>query len=251
MHGDHIYGLMGLLATCGLAGKPQRIDIYGPSELDEYLQACSQHSHTRFPYPVEVHTVKRGVIFEDDEYVVSCNPLKHRVSAFGYRVMEKDRPGHFDVEKAAALGIPAGPLYGKLKRGESITLPAGRVINGAELCGPKERGRRIVYCTDTIYCDTAVELAQDADVLIHEATFAQADEELARQSWHSTTVMAAQVASAARVRRLMITHFSPRYTPGNAIEPDDLLREARAIFPNTEMARDFLTIEVPRRKPAE
>lgn len=250
MHGDHIYGLMGLLASCGLAGNPSRIDIYGPPKLDEYLKAAGRYSQTHFSYPVKVHTVKPGVVFEDEEFVVSCAPLTHRVPAFGYRVAEKDRTGRFDVERATALGIPSGPLYGRLKRGEVITLADGRVINGADLCGETQIGRKFVYCTDTIYCDNAVELATDADLLVHEATFAHQDAELAYQRLHSTSTMAAQVALAAQAKQLIMTHFSPRYAPGNAIVLNDLLQEAKAIFPNTLMAHDFLTHEIPRRSAA-
>jgi len=247
MHGDHTFGLMGLLASCGLAGNPERIDIYGPPDLDEYLRACSRYSQTHFSYPVKVHTVKPGVVFEDEEFSVSCAPLKHRVPAFGYRITERDRPGHFDVEKAKALGIPSGPLYGQLKRGEWVTLPDGQKINGAELCGQIEVGRKVVYCTDTVYCENAIELAHDADVLIHEATFAHQDAELAYQRLHSTSTMAAQVALTAHVKQLIMTHFSPRYAPGNSIELRNLLEEARSIFPNTQLASDFWTYEVPRR----
>lgn len=251
MHGDHTYGLMGLLASCGLAGNPTRIDIYGPPNLSEYLRACGRYSQTHFSYPVKVHTVQPGVVFEDDEYTVSCLPLTHRVPAFGYRIAEKDKPGRFNVEQATALGIPSGPLYGKLKRGERVTLPDGRMVNGADLCGETQVGRKFVYCTDTVYCDNAVELAQDADVLVHEATFAHQDAEMAYQRLHSTSTMAAQVALGAGVKQLIMTHFSPRYAPGNAIGLDDLLKEARAIFPNTIMAYDFLTQEIPRRRAAE
>lgn len=250
MHGDHIYGLMGLLASCGLAGNPSRIDIYGPPKLDDYLKASGRYSQTHFSYPVKVHTVQPGMVFEDDEFMVSCAPLTHRVPAFGYRVAEKNKPGRFDVERAAALGIPSGPLYGKLKRGETVTLPDGRMINGADLCGETQIGRKFVYCTDTIYCDSAVELAQDADVLVHEATFAHQDAELAYQRLHSTSTMAAQTALGAQAKKLIMTHFSPRYAPGNALSLEDLLGEARAIFPKTMMAHDFLTYDIPRRQPA-
>jgi ribonuclease Z len=247
MHGDHTYGLMGLLASCGLAGNPTRIDIYGPPKLDEYLKACAKFSQTHLAYPVKVHTVQPGLVLEDDEYTVHCAALTHRVPAFGYRIAEKDKPGRFDIEQATALGIPAGPIYAKLKRGEVITLPDGRVINGAELCGETQIGRKFVYCTDTIYCDNAVELAQDADVLVHEATFAHADAEMAYQRLHSTSTMAAQTALGAQVKQLIMTHFSPRYAPGNAIALPDLLTEAQAIFPATLMAKDFFTYEIPRR----
>lgn len=247
MHGDHIFGLMGLLATCGLAGHPTRIDVYGPEGLEDYVRASVRYTHTGFPYPLEIHTIEPGMLYEDEELVVSCLPLKHRIPAFGFRVTEKDKAGRFDVERAAALGIPAGPLYGKLKRGEQVMLPDGRTINGTDLCGPTEEGRKIVYCTDTMYSENAVELARDADLLIHEATYVEEDEALARRGQHSTAQMAARVALRARVRKLIITHFSQRYAFGNPIEPDALLAEARAVFPETEMARDFLVVEVPRR----
>lgn len=248
MHGDHIFGLMGLLASCGLAGNVEKVDIYGPSGLNDYIQAASRYSHTHFSYPIKVHTVRPGVIYEDEEFTVSCGLLHHRITAFGYRIAEKDRTGRFDVEQAKALQIPPGRIYGQLKRGETVTLEDGRVIKGTELCGPTEIGRKIAYCTDTIYCDGAVELAQDADVLIHEATFAHQDADMAFQRLHSTTTMAAQTALVAGVRKLLMTHFSPRYAPGNTLDFKDLLKEARAIFPCTDMAYDFMTYDVPRRR---
>ncbi|MBD2104806.1 ribonuclease Z [Leptolyngbya sp. FACHB-261] len=248
LHGDHIFGLPGLLASAGMAGNPSRIDLYGPSDLEDYLQGVLRPSQTRLGYPIKVHVVRPGLVFEDEHFQILCAPLKHRVTAFGYRIVEKDRPGRFDVEKAAALNIPSGPLYGKLKRGETVTLPDGRCINGAEFCAPPEVGRKVVYCTDTVYCDSAVELAKDADVLIHEATYAHQDAELAYQRLHSTSTMAAQVALGAGVKRLFLTHFSPRYAPGNPVKINDLLQEARMIFPSTEIAHDFLNYEVPRRQ---
>jgi ribonuclease Z len=248
LHGDHVYGLMGLLATCGMSGHAARVALYGPRGLEQYVSDVSRRTQLHTSYPLEVHTVTEpGTVFEDDEFTVTCAPLRHRLPAFGFRVTEKDRAGHFDVERARAEGIPPGPLYGRLKRGERVTLDDGRTFEGADFCGPDIRGRSVVYCTDTIYCRAAVELARDADLLIHEATFSAADEPLAQRSLHSTTEMAARVAHEAGVRQLVITHFSPRYFPGNRVEPQDLLREAREIFPQTEMAHDFLTVEVPRR----
>ncbi|MEH2051324.1 ribonuclease Z [Nostoc sp.] len=251
MHGDHIFGLMGLLATCGLAGNVERIDIYGPPGLNDYIQSASRYSYTHFSYPIKVHAIRPGIIYEDDDFTVSCGNLHHRITAFGYRVAEKDRTGRFDVEKAKELQIPPGRIYGQLKRGETVTLADGRVIDGAQLCGPTEIGRKIAYCTDTIYCDGAVELAHDADVLIHEATFAHQDADMAFQRLHSTTTMAAQTALAAGAHRLIMSHFSPRYAPGNTLELKDLLKEARAIFPRTDMAYDFMIHEVPRRREVE
>jgi ribonuclease Z len=248
LHGDHLFGLVGLLATAGMAGHASRIDIYGPRGLDDYVRDITRSTGTHFSYPAEVHIIETGVVFEDEEFNVSCGPLKHRIETYGYRVTERDRAGAFDVERARSLGIPSGPLYGRLKRGERVTLVDGREIDGRDFCGPTIKGRRVVYCTDTIYCRTAVELARDADLLIHESTYADADEDLAQRSLHSTAGMAARVALEAEAKHLVITHLSPRYAVGNALGPDDLLGEARAVFPNTELAHDFLTIEVARRK---
>ncbi len=244
MHGDHIFGLMGLLASCGLAGNTQRIDIYGPPGLDAYLQNCRKYSQTHFSYPIEVHTVSPGTIVEDKEFLVSCDRLEHRVTAYGYRVMEKNRPGRFDAEKAKKLGIPFGPLYGKLKKGEIVELPDGRTFRGAEFCGPMIEGRKVAYCTDTIFCDSAVSLSQGVDVLIHESTFAHQDAEMAYERLHSTSTMAAQVALMAQVNHLFLTHFSPRYAPGNPLQLEDLLLEAKAIFPNTDLAYDHLSHDI-------
>jgi ribonuclease Z len=238
MHGDHTFGLMGLIASCGLAGTGQPIDIYGPEGLKEYLQATAKYSYMHFGDRLKIHPVKTGVLYEDDEFVVSCQLLKHRVPAHGYRVVEKDRPGMFNLEKAQSLGIPPGPVYGKLKQGQTITLEDGRQINGKDLCGVPEVGRKFVYCTDTVFCEGAVALAQDADVLIHEATFAHQDAQMAFDKMHSTSTMAAQVALLAGVKQLIMTHFSPRYAPGNPIQLDNLKQEARAIFPQTKLAYD-------------
>lgn len=248
MHGDHTFGLMGLIASSGLAGNAQPINIYGPPGLGEYLDACAKYSYINLGSRLQVHTVKPGLVYEDSEFTVTCKLLKHRVPAYGYRIAEKDRPGKFNVEKAKALGIPSGPIYGKLKQGATVTLEDGRQINGQDLCDEPEMGRKVIYCTDTVFCDAAVELAQDGDVLIHEATFAHQDAGLAFERLHSTSTMAAQVALLAQVKQLIITHFSPRYAPGNPLQLDNLKREARAIFPHTKLAYDFYTYVVPRRR---
>ncbi len=248
MHGDHIFGLMGLIASCGLAGTAQNIDLYGPEGLEEYLRACSKYAYMDLFRRIRVHQVNPGIVYADGEFEVSCLRLKHRVPTHGYRIVETNRPGKFNVAKAKALGIPSGPIYGQLKRGETVILADGRRICGQDLCEAAEVGRKIAYCTDTIFCDTAVELAEDADLLIHEATFAHQDAQLAFERLHSTSTMAAQVALAAGVKQLILTHFSPRYAPGNAISWNDLLQEAKAIFPHSRIAYDFFSYEIPRRR---
>jgi len=249
MHGDHVFGLPGLLASLGLAGTCSGIDLYGPDPLRDYLEGVLRTSSTRIGYPLRSHRVKEAarsgsLLLDDGDISVRCTPLTHRVPAYAYRVDQKPRPGRFDVEKARALGIPPGPIYAELKAGRSVSLDDGRIINGASLCGPERPGCSLVYCTDTVFSEAAVELAAGADLLIHESTFAHAEAEMAVARQHSTSTMAAQTALAAGVKQLMLTHLSPRYMPGNPVTPDDLLAEARAIFPATELARDFLSVEL-------
>ena len=249
MHGDHVFGLPGLLASLGLAGTCNGIDLYGPDPLRDYLEGVLRTSSTRIGYPLRSHRVKDAassgaLLLDDDDITVRCTKLIHRVPAYAYRVDQKPRAGRFDVEQARALGIAPGPVYAELKAGREVVLDDGRVINGASLCGPERPGCSVVYCTDTVFSKAAVALAQGADLLIHESTFAHAEAEMAFARQHSTSTMAAQTALAAGVKQLMLTHLSPRYVPGNPVTPDDLLNEARAIFPNTELAKDFLSVEI-------
>jgi len=249
MHGDHVFGLPGLLASLGLAGTCSGIDLYGPDPLRDYLEGVLRTSSTRIGYPLRSHRVKDAaasgaLLLDDDDITVRCTKLIHRVPAYAYRVDQKPRAGRFDVEQARTLGIPPGPIYAELKAGREVVLDDGRIINGASLCGPERAGASVVYCTDTVFCEAAVELAAGADLLIHESTFSHGEAELAIARQHSTSTMAAQTALAAGVQQLVLTHLSPRYMPGNPMTPDDLLAEAQAIFANTRLARDFLSIDV-------
>jgi ribonuclease Z len=253
MHGDHVFGLPGLLASLGLAGSCTGVDLYGPDALRDYLEGVLRTSSTRIGYPLRIHRVGEAarsgeLLLDDDDLTVRCTRLTHRVPAYAYRVDRRPRPGRFDVERARALGIPPGPIYAELKAGRRVTLADGRVIDGRELCGAERPGSSVVYCTDTVFCEAAVELARGADLLIHESTFSHGEAELAFARQHSTSTMAAQTALAAGVKRLALTHLSPRYVAGNPMTPDDLLNEARAIFPATVMARDFLSLEVEEKE---
>jgi ribonuclease Z len=249
MHGDHVFGLPGLLASLGLAGTCPGIDLYGPDPLRDYLEGVLRTSSTRIGDPLRTHKVRQAaaagtVVFADDEIQVRCAPLTHRVPAYAYRVDQKPRAGRFDIEQARQLGIPPGPIYAELKAGRTVTLEDGRIINGASLTGPERPGASVVYCTDTVFCEAAVELARGADLLIHESTFSHGEAELAIARQHSTSTMAAQTALEAGVKQLVLTHLSPRYMPGNPQGPDDLLAEARAIFAETIVAKDFLSLDV-------
>ena len=250
MHGDHVFGLPGLLASLGLAGNSNEgIDLYGPDPLESFLKGALANSSTRIGYPLQVHRVrpaaeKGSVVFEDADLIVRCTPLTHRVPAYAYRVEQKPLAGRFDIDQARALEIPPGPVYAQLKRGETVILSDGRTIDGTSLCGPERPGVSVVYCTDTVFSEAAVKLARGADLLIHESTFAHAESKMAFQKQHSTSTMAAQTAAEAGVGQLVLTHLSPRYVPGNSVTPNDLLQEAQAIFPNTVLAKDFLTLDV-------
>ena len=249
MHGDHIYGLPGLLATLGLSGNSNGIEIYGPSELRNFVISALNNSYCKLSFPLRFIEVEdfaslNKVLFESDKIEVHCACLKHRLPAYGYRVREKDKPGIFDIKKAKDFKIPPGPIYSELQSGKKVVLKDGRSFNGKEFCGPPRKGECFVYCTDTVFSESAVNLSKNADLLVHESTFSKEDEKMAYEKLHSTTIMAAKTALLSNAKKLIITHLSPRYTQRSPIKPSDLLEEAQKIFPNTYLAKDFLTAEI-------
>ena len=249
MHGDHIYGLPGLLATLGLSGNSSGIQIYGPKELRFFITSALNSSSCQLSYPlnyveVEDYASQNKILFENDKVKVNCACLKHRLPAYGYRVSEKDKPGIFNIKKAELMKIPPGPIYSELQQGKTVKLENGRSLNGKEFCGPPRKGESFVYCTDTVFSESAVSLSKNADLLVHESTFSKEDEKMAYEKLHSTTIMAAQTALLSNAKKLIITHLSPRYTNRSSITPSDLLKEAQKIFPNTYLAKDFLTSEI-------
>ena len=233
LHGDHLFGLPGLLASMSLNARDKPLALYGPAGIAEFMRALPLY-HTSFD--VEIHELAPGRVRRGDGYSVDAAPLVHSAACFGFRVVEDDRPGEFDVARAVALGLPPGPAYSRLRRGE----PVGEV-KPSDVLGPARPGRRIVYCTDTRPCDNAIELARGATLLIHESTYSSDMAEEAVQRFHSTAAEAAAVAREAEVERLIITHISPRYT-----EPSALLAEACQVFAQTELAEDFACFDVVR-----
>ena len=249
MHGDHIYGLPGLLATLGLSGNSSGIEIYGPTELRGFITTALNSSYCKLSFPldfieVEAYASQNQILFESDKVKVNCSALKHRLPAFGYRVSEKDKPGIFNVKKAEYMKIPPGPIYSELQKGKLVKLEDGRSFNGKDFCGPPRKGKSFVYCTDTVFSERAVSLSKNADLLVHESTFSKEDEKMAYKKLHSTTIMAAKTALLSNTKKLIITHLSPRYTNKSSVTPRDLLKEAQKIFPNTSIAKDFLTAEI-------
>ncbi len=242
-HGDHVNGLPGLLGSLTLNQRNAPLDIYGPKGLERWFR-CLHDLHILRPgFPVRLHEIEEaGTILERRHLRFEAHPLNHRVDAWGYALVEDARPGRFDVERAQQLDIPAGPLYGELQRGHDIELEDGRVISPSQVLGPERPGLKISYCTDTVPCDGATELAQNADVLVHEATYPAGEERKAHKRGHSTAGDAARCAQQGGARRLILTHISQKY-----LHLDEFADGAREIFDNTEVARDFSTFEIKRR----
>ncbi len=252
LHGDHCFGLPGLLASRSLsASSGTPVTLYGPMGIEELVRGALERTQTRLGYPLRFQRVEEGCILDDGEMTVRAMLLPHRMESYGYAFREHDRVGAFDAARAAALGIPFGPVYGALKRGETVTLPDGRCFDGREFVGPDQPGRCVTYTGDTMASPRVEELARTADVLIHEATYAEADRGLAARGAHSTAVDAARAAKAAGVGRLILTHISSRYEAESSPGPGLLLEEARAIFHNTSLARDFAIFDVPRNEAAQ
>jgi ribonuclease Z len=243
LHGDHFNGLPGLLSTMGLDRRTRGLELTGPRGIGEYLSLLERLRVAFLTYPVALREFsslpESTFVYETPEYSVSALALDHRLFALGYRVDERPRPGRFNVENARNLGVPEGPLWGRLQAGDDVRLDDGRLVRSSDILGPPRPGKSVAYCLDTRPCAMSVELARDVDLLIHEATYTEEFAAEAQQYGHSTAAQAARTARDAGARRLLITHFSTRYS-----DPMPLLHEARAIFPDTVVAEDLVEIEV-------
>ncbi|MGH7713042.1 MAG: ribonuclease Z [Gemmatimonadaceae bacterium] len=240
-HADHFLGLPGLLRTMALQGRSEPMHLWGPPGANRFLKQAASLGAERPTFPLQIHELEPGAVAKRGDYSIVAVPAVHRgPTALTYGLVEDERRGRFNPERARELGIPEGPLWGRIHRGESVSLDDGRVIEPGALVGPTRHGRRIVITGDTRPCDATVELARGADLLVHEATFAEEEAERARETGHSTAREAADVAARAGVRRLVLTHLSARYTR----DTTDLEREARAAFPATIIARDGMEIDV-------
>ena len=242
LHGDHVLGLPGFLYTLSMLNRKDPVKVIGPKGTIEFVDSLLSLKIGRIGFDVYVSEVSEGLIYESREYVVEAVEADHTVPALAYRLREKDRPGKMNVEYLERIGLPRGPLWGRLQRGEEVEF-RGRVIRPEEAVGPPRPGRRIVYTGDTRPSEKIVEFARGADVLIHDATLGPEFEEEAAEDGHSTVNQAAEVALKAGVKRLYLFHISPRYE-GNE---DALLLEARKIFPESYLAEDLLKYEVPPR----
>jgi ribonuclease Z len=240
-HADHLLGVTGLLRTMGLQDRTMPLQLYGPKGAARVLGAAITLGIERNKFPVEILEIRPGDRLARDQYDIVVFETEHRADTVGYALVEHTRLGRFNPERARALGIPEGPLWGQLHKGQTVTLPDGRTVGPGELVGGPRSGRKLVYTGDTRPYLPVIEASRGADLLVHEATFGGDELERAHETGHSTASEAARVAVEAGARRLVLTHISSRYNR----DTSELLAEARAVFPDTVIARDGMTVEVP------
>ncbi|MDG5766641.1 ribonuclease Z [Balneolales bacterium ANBcel1] len=241
MDGDHIFGLFGLMSTLQLQRRAKPLTIIGPVGLKKMIDAVFKATSLKIEYEVHFNELKSDfeheVVLERDDFYVEARPLKHTTFCIGYRLQEKDKPGKVDAAKAAEAGITEDAHFKALKAGEDVTLEDGSVVHSADIVGDPRPGESFVYVTDTEFCENAVRLAENATILYHEATFGEPLKEKAEDTGHSSAQDAAIVAKTARVDRLVIGHFSARYSNQFL-----LLKEARGVFEKTWLAYELRPI---------
>ncbi len=240
-HADHYLGLIGLVRTLGLQGRTDPMRFFGPRGAKRILGAAMGMGMERSTFEFEIIEVEAGDTLDRGEYVLRAFPAEHGGACLGWALVEHDRLGRFNPDRARELGVPEGPMWGKLQRSQSVTLDDGRVITPETIVGAARPGRKLVYTGDTRPCAATIEAAAGADLLIHEATFGDEEAERAVETQHATAREAGQVAKMAGVKQLALTHLSARYSR----DPSPLLAEAREVFPNAVIAKDGMVIDVP------
>jgi ribonuclease Z len=240
-HADHFLGIIGLVRTLGLQGRTEPFRLTGPKGGRKLLEQALALGVERQPFEVEIVEVEPDQVLARDGYDLKVFRVEHGGGAVGYAIVEQDRLGRFDPDRARELGVPEGPLWGKLQRGQAVRLDDGREVTADTIVGPPRPGRKLVYSGDTRPCAATIEMARGANLLVHEATFGEEEKDRAKETGHATAREAAEVARMAGVRRLVLTHLSARYSRDPAILAD----EARAVFAETVVAKDGFEIEVP------
>ena len=245
LHGDHLYGLPGLVTTLALLERTDPLTIAGPAGLEAVMRAMPGLKGDWLPFDVRYVELEEGfthaVVYEDEDVTVEARPLEHRVFCAGYRYQERTRPGSVDGDAARAAGVTEGWQFEALKRGEPVTLGDGTRLSPDGLVGPPRPGGAFAYVLDTVPCEGGRRLAHHADLVMHEATFGEGHAARAAEVAHSTARQAAEVARDAQAVRLLLTHFSARYA-----DPAELVAEARGVFPATDAAEELARYEVRR-----
>ncbi|MFD1610060.1 ribonuclease Z [Oceanobacillus luteolus] len=241
LHGDHIFGLPGLLSSRSFQGGEDTVTVYGPEGIKEFIKTALHVSKSHLNYPISIVEIKDGTIIDEDNFTIYVKELEHGIPSFGFRIVEKDAPGELLVEKLKAQGIPSGPLYGEIKKNEQVHTKEFGTLYRENFIGPDKKGKIITILGDTRYNQNFTTFIENSDLLIHEATFNAEQKDLAYRYFHSTIEQAAMLAKEGNVKHLIITHISSRYLEQ---DHDDLLKEARNIFPNTDLAMDFYHFKI-------
>ncbi|MDX8046057.1 ribonuclease Z [Gracilibacillus sp. S3-1-1] len=236
LHGDHIFGLPGLLSSRSFQGGENPVTIYGPKGIKQFIETTLSVSQSKLSYPINVEEIDEGIIFQDEQFSVSAKKLEHGIESFGFRIDEQDSPGPLLVEKLKEEGIAPGPIYQQFKTNDTVELPDGRTVLSKDFIGEAKKGKSIAIFGDTRYIEEHITFCHQVNLLVHEATFNQEQAELAHDYFHSTTTQAATIAKRANVKQLILTHISSRF---QLEEVDQLLLEAKEVFPNTQIAIDF------------
>ncbi|WP_342543533.1 ribonuclease Z [Paenisporosarcina sp. FSL H8-0542] len=240
LHGDHIFGLPGLLGSRSFMDGKEPLTIYGPIGIEEWITTTLRISRTVLQYKVNFVEIEEGVIFEDEQFTVEAKLLQHVIPCFGYRVIQKPLPPQLLIEKAIQLGVPKGPLLAKLKKGQDVVLENGQSVLSQDVTAGPVNGFSISILGDTRYCQASIELSRDVDIVVHEATFDAGTEELAKPYGHSTITQAAQVAKESGAKHLIVQHISARFLPSQA---EELRKQGLSVFPSITVAEDFAEYE--------
>lgn len=242
LHADHFLGIPGLMQTMSFMGRKEPLLIYGPEGTREFTELFEALGYFNLKYEVRGIELKPGDLIEREEYVIRALKTEHNISSLGYALIENPRPGRFNREKAIELGIPPGPLFAKLQKGTPVEVN-GKLINPEDVMGAPRPGRTVVYSGDTRPCKSILEASRNADVLIHDGSFADEMADWAEESKHSTAGEVAALAKEAGVRKLILTHISSRYTD----DAEPILTDSKKIFENVIIAEDLMEIEIPYR----
>lgn len=237
-HGDHFLGLPGLIQSMALNDRKDALEIYGPYGTKRLVETLVRLGYFTPTYEVRVGNLRDGDVVSGTDYEVRCVEAAHNVPSLAYALEEAMRPGRFNLERARALGIPEGPLYARLQTGETVE-HKGKICTPEMVLGPPRRGRKVVYAGDTTPCNAVLELARDANLLVHDASTAADLEEKANAYGHSSSRQAAEIARRAGVKLLALVHLSPRYEDGSQV-----LKDAKEMFPNTILPSDLEEVEI-------
>jgi ribonuclease Z len=238
LHGDHLLGLLGLIQSLALQNREEPLDVFGPRGLDKIVRFNVSALNVYIPYRILFHHVSRGVVLKEREFRVRAERTRHAAESFAYRLDESSRPGKFFPEKAEALGIPQGPLWGRLQKGRAVEV-SGRKVRPSEVVGARRRGRSIGYSGDTRPTAELARFFRGVDLLIFDGTYSEEFADKAEEYLHSTVAEAAALAAQAGVGRLVLTHISARIN-----DPSLLLEQAKKVFPSVEIGEDFRSYEL-------